>query len=164
MILTTAKLKATLRRNSSPARDECLLLLCPGPHSRATVRRRLYRPLDLFDAEGGRAYQSRSTRCRRDLRIASRRTAGAGGIWPAPSQNSEPPHLRDLFRLSECGPNRIATHSHSPVYPTTRPLNDMMLPRQESAPNEIVIRQRYSTYSDAFQSVNPTRNSTAFGG
>jgi membrane associated rhomboid family serine protease len=33
--------------------DERLLLRCPRPHSCATVRRRLYRPLDLFDAAGG---------------------------------------------------------------------------------------------------------------
>ena len=29
--------------------------------------------------------------------------------------------------------------------------------------DKIVIRQRYSTYSDMFQSVNPTRKSTAVG-
>jgi hypothetical protein len=32
-----------------------VLLLCPRPHSRATVRRMLYRPLDLFDAARWRA-------------------------------------------------------------------------------------------------------------
>jgi hypothetical protein len=73
-----------LRRNCSHSGEECFLLLCSDPHSRATVRCRLYRPLDLFDATRWRAYQSRGTHCGRDLRIASRRIARARGIRPTP--------------------------------------------------------------------------------